>query len=674
MYFLAFDPEEIKISVLISIRTFLYNLGSEIYRLMMYLYDLFEMLCNARIVENSFMSELYSRVGLILGLIMLFRVIFSFIQMLINPDILTDKDKGAFNLVKKILVTIVLLGIVPYLFSLAYKVQDILLTTENGGNIISRLVLPVSIDTDNFGGVLSSNLLFSFYKLDPAMAEQEDYETCQTYMLVLENEIMNNRRFDLGLNCLAKYEKVTDSSGNDRGVFYIDYNPLFSILTGLAVCWFLLVYCFSVGVRVVQLAFLQIIAPMPIISYLSPKKDGMFQKWGKMCLTTYLDVFIRVGIINFVILLIGLVLDNMDSFGGAFWTSTGAYAKSSDVRVFLSIIIILALLQFAKKAPELLKELLPKSWAASGDFSFGLKNRDMLGKAIATVGGVAAGGAVGLIGGVAGGNNLRTRLTGAAGGILGGTRRGITSGIKNKGTSFGEITKGVNDVRSKQADVGRRRSEVIAGGSTFIGRTAASVQKSFGIETAGEVDTREIGYMDTYSKFLDSMKAAADNNGDIGKLKREYENAEKGATETDAAFAARKEALRKQYKNAQKAYISAQLGDERFITARNSDGSIAGFRYNSTGSWDDESALATTTTSFSMDTDDPGYGRQIVATAQQANRYQSEHSSVLGNLATVTNYGAMENNTNEVNARRSERIASRTYDRNKANNKFSSKK
>ena len=77
-------------------------------------------------------------------------------------------------------------------------------------------------------------------------------------------------------------------------------NGIFAVIVGGVIAYLLVLYCIDVGTRAVQLAFLQIIAPIPIIGYIAPKKDGIFQKWTKQCITTYLDLFIRTAIIYFI--------------------------------------------------------------------------------------------------------------------------------------------------------------------------------------------------------------------------------------------------------------------------------------------------------------------------------------------------------------------------------------
>ena len=57
----------------------------------------------------------------------------------------------------------------------------------------------------------------------------------------------------------------------------------------------------DVAVRAIKLAILRIIAPVPIITYITPgaEKDGAFGNWVKTLTSTYIDLFIRLAIISF---------------------------------------------------------------------------------------------------------------------------------------------------------------------------------------------------------------------------------------------------------------------------------------------------------------------------------------------------------------------------------------
>lgn len=522
MYFLVTD---LGASILESMKIFGYSICTYIYQLITFLYNIFDMLCHSRILGNDLLEQISSRVGLILGLIMLFRVLFSFVQILINPDTINDKEKGAFNIVKKILIVVVLLGITPYLFDFAFTIQNKLLgANSDNANVISRLLLPETVDTDNFGGALSSNIFLSFYTMNDALnglsissEDMSKYELCENYRKYLQRGIVEDNSFDFGYNCLDKDKVVAVSaadslSGEEEKYSIIDFNWLLAIIVGLFICWTLLVYCFSVGIRVIQLAFLQIVSPMPIISYLSPKKDGMFQKWAKMCVTTYLDVFIRVAIINFIVLIIAYLINGFDAVSSTFWESIIVYKSiSGKTKTFLMVIMILALLQFAKKAPELLKELLPKSWAASGDFGFGLKNRSVLGgvlgKGLATAGGVVTGGAIGLFSGVAGGKGL-SRISGALGGVLGGATRGISGGLKTKDAKIGSISKSIGTVRKNQVAASLKRSQRIFEGVSWFDSVEDSAMKSVGLLTEYDKLSGE------YSSYK-SIKSEVDDDDSV---------------------------------------------------------------------------------------------------------------------------------------------------------------
>ena len=185
----------------------------------------------------------------------------------------------------------------------------------------------------------------------------------------------------------------------DDKEFFIKFNFIFSILIGIVACYFFINYCISVGVRIIQLAFLQIISPMAIVGYLSPKSDNMFTKWLKVYFSTYIDVFLRMAIINFAIYLIAILIEGYNNSDSVFYASVGYASGSTKTLIF--IFMVMAIFTFAKKAPDLLKKIFP----AAGDsgLSLGLDkdNLPAIGTAAALGGlGVAAGvGATRKIGG-----------------------------------------------------------------------------------------------------------------------------------------------------------------------------------------------------------------------------------------------------------------------------------
>ena len=55
---------------------------------------------------------------------MFFIVSFSFIQMVLDPEKMTDKEMGATNIIKKVLIVIVMFGVSPFIFDTLQTVQE----------------------------------------------------------------------------------------------------------------------------------------------------------------------------------------------------------------------------------------------------------------------------------------------------------------------------------------------------------------------------------------------------------------------------------------------------------------------------------------------------------------------------------------------------------------------
>ena len=102
---------------------------------------------------------------------------------------------------------------------------------------------------------------------------------------------------------------VSDSSKGN-----LEFDWLFAVLAGALAVWMFLCYAMEIGVRVAKLGVLQIISPIPVMMRIIPsQKDGMFNKWYKQLLNTYLDVFIRLMIIYFALFAVSLVPDVIDN-------------------------------------------------------------------------------------------------------------------------------------------------------------------------------------------------------------------------------------------------------------------------------------------------------------------------------------------------------------------------
>lgn len=525
-------PSTIGGAILKGAKTLFFSLDTFIYKLIIDLYDMFINLCTVRLLSNDTLQLLSERIGIVLGVVMLFFVILSFVQMLLNPDAITDKEKGAVSIIKKTIIVIVMLGVSNYAFSALYNVQKIVVES----NIISKILLPYRIETEingeqtsntetvmdnqKFGSLLSEELFMSFYRLeefqeDAKMSIEDEnlYTACQATVNAFRTQIINYNRFDLGYNCLneditVSFKVDNSNSSNEQETSIVNFNWPLSVICGIFVVYMIFMYCLKVGVRMVQLMFLEIISPMAFVSYLSPKKDTMFNKWEKMYFATYIDVFIRIAIINFVFFLIATLFSTNGVTGLKFsesMSNVNGYTKS-----FYTVVIILALLTFAKKAPDLLKSLLPESASKLG---FGMSSKDIfglgalvggtVGLGIGTIGRVPGaltntGRAIGMIGndfknakGLGGktwavlrgtGHAIGTGISSTAGiafGGLSGVTRGGYAGLGSKGGMISAAHAG----QQAQAKANLARAQRITSGTTITERASDATRGLLGMQS-----------------------------------------------------------------------------------------------------------------------------------------------------------------------------------------------
>lgn len=470
-------------------RYLFFFIGKFIYGAIRYVYNIFVTLCNGRILDNDSIMALFSRIGVILGVIMLFVVSFSVIQLLVDPDAIADKEKGIQNIVKKVIFVIIMLGVSGYVFNILTEVQAIVIERD----IIPRLLLPKAVSTENVGGNLSAELFMIFYQVNvdpPGDGCDETYRD-ETKVAIADDD------WDYVPDCLIK------GDGEDY-VFYMEYNWLFSTLFGIAALYMIFSYCITVGVRLIQLTFLQIISPAAIIGYLSPKKDNIFSKWIKIYFSTYIDVFIRIAIINFAMYLIALIMDGWQNQTTGFWASVGSPGLGT--KGFIAAIMIMAILQFAKKAPELLKKLLP---AGESGLGFGVGGEG----ALAGIGALAGFGvgAVGRLPGMIGNVNDAKGLRGKAGALaagLGGISLGGLTGIA-RGGHAGYGSKGLGSAitggGSAQGKANLARAQRISSGvglGRYYGNKALN---AIGIETG---DDRMDNQLKKYNEIISYHKEA----------------------------------------------------------------------------------------------------------------------------------------------------------------------
>lgn len=358
-------------------RALFFFIDGLIYKFIGILYNLLVQIANTTIFTDDIIDMFASKVYGLLGIFMLFKVSFSIMTYIVNPDEFSDKNKGFSKIISNIVITLTLLLFTPWLFSQAMDIQRIVLKDNIIGKIFS------SADSNSFSGIMEnveitnagSSMAYqtfkSFYHIN--YERFPDCKGIETNFAELNNNNNDQKcRSALGLsnsdyqkykNYLTMAEATEDINRNrsyvllnqekDNDIFvepYImTYTPLVSTLVGGFMAWIFIIFCFDIAVRSVKLGFLRMIAPVPIISKIDPKGKGMFDKWVKVCVSTYLDLFIRLIAIFFSLFVVQQVF-YMDFVNAA----TGL---PETVSMWTKIFIVMGALLFAKQLPKLLQDL-----------------------------------------------------------------------------------------------------------------------------------------------------------------------------------------------------------------------------------------------------------------------------------------------------------------------------
>lgn len=563
-----------------AIRAMFFSLDKIIYGLIDDVYSLLLLITRTSIFSENVIADFASRIYALAGIFMLFKVSLSIIHYVINPDDFVDKEKGFASVGKRIVISLVLLVLTPYIFHEAYGLQALILEDNTIFNLVfgSEMIDDVPrIDyVQNAGKHIQFVTMYSFMR--PNFAEWYgdntfDLAPCQetyVYNYVDGKRVGIKRRdnpgggtsafiYELVPDCFGEYSSSSDTysttspSGNTlaaafshsdvsmpqlyqtyaQGVaqrnfgllmrqdivlakinvqgkgdrYLIDYKYFVSTAVGIIIVYIFVLFCIDIAVRSIKLGFLEMIAPVPILSYIDPKsgKDGMFKKWYQMCISTYMSLFLRLFALYLGIYVITVI-------GGYYDFITGEQIKGNWL---LNIFMILGVLIFAKQLPKIIEDIF--GIKMDGKFTLNpfkkIENEALGGKAIA---GASRGVIGGALGGLASGSPF-----GLAGGALTGLRRGLHGDVK-----------GVGDARQKAIQDRANLRSARLQGSTWHGRLGAATSSLLG--TGGEMARIEKEKVQLQDKIDDQKKYKEQVEARIADRQRRIKN----QTATQSAISA----------------------------------------------------------------------------------------------------------------------------------------
>lgn len=519
------------------IRTLFSTLDKPAYWLLSIVYELFFSVASADLFSNQTILKFYGRVQAILGVFMMFQLSMTILKGIVNPDTFTG-EKGARAIITKIITALILLTVlmpisIPsakneyekqinnngLLFGTLYSLQHRILSNNTIGRLVlgttdsSSSISSTSSD-DNLGRsarIFTSTIIKGFYRINLIPEEERDdtylkegkdpaaYNDNRVCTDINDDVLERYTRIDadpsdiIGMvneTCIVDFNLVNyvpffgDYAGSKK--FAFAYMPLISTIVAIVFVFILLSFTIDVAVRAVKLAVLRLIAPIPIISYMDPKggNDSAFNSWVKALSSTYLDLFIRLAVVYFVLFLIQDMIAH-----GVVMNVEGGWL----LQILARIIIWIGLFIFAKQAPKFIKQVLGMKDEGSKLFSgFG----EIMGAAAlgaGTIGSFNASRKASREADVANGKDPNTFINRGKHLLA-----GITGGVSGAAAGM-TAWQGAKDHQGNavQSAIGKKTQEAMdrgLAGSTPLGRFRANAARSFQGTGATKFDaeTRQI--------------------------------------------------------------------------------------------------------------------------------------------------------------------------------------
>ena len=548
----------------------LLDIDGIIYDLICYVFEIFYYLCGLQIFNNSDYVSIVNKIYVVLGLIMMFVLVYSLLRAVINPDEFAKGENSFPKLIKNVVISLAIIAFLPTAFTLAFNIQNSLIKYD----VIPKLVLGdnsdvganngvPSVKVDDASEAVSGGRAIAFYTfkafLTPntsnAICDSTDSDTCRgkirgndgwgqngTELSNVDSKVLNGDSFQT-------YTQFSESRRDHQLTYYF---PI-STAAGIFILYVLLNFCFDMALRVIKLAFYQMIAPIPVICRVIPggKLKDVFSKWLKQVVSLFVEVFVRIFSLTFGVYLIGIVIIKFNTRLPGIDSLNFVGQKT-----IVMALLIMSIVIFVKQMPKIIGELFGLD---TGGMKLGLMDKLAQGGALAA--GAVAGGALGSLGrnAVSAAKNFKAAkggkdkakalgagLLSAGAGAISGGRRGFSAGKNAK--SFADAKKAATTAVSGASEAKAKRDAKISAykashpnanmAETLLGvgagnalDTASRVGEFFGINSLDDLkhekevaDTMQ-GFYKTMAGYVEDDKMVANYAGLYeAERKREISN------------------------------------------------------------------------------------------------------------------------------------------------------
>ena len=365
------------------------SLVGSIFKLVNSAYRIFLALAEADIFENAEFDIITKNMYEILSIVMLFALAYGILVKIVDPENSKSGVDGK-KILQKLVMAIVLLALIPSIFSFMFGLQKAILESNVLNSIFTGSSNVGAQNIQNAGNVMAVNSFKPFFtpnvNSDVNPEEARGSITNHTeYGITLGNNGSYGCKKD---QCtLADVDTFAEKTG-DFGFYQafaaninegeVDFQWLIALVVGGFLVYAMISFCFDMALRVCKLAFFEIIAPIAIFCNVIPKMEDVFKKWLSNTTKTFISVFTRIIVMNFGVYLISIIVKNVD-LG---LDNPGNWFLNLIAKCFL----ILGIVMFMRQAPKLLSDLFG---FGDGDMKLGIKDK------LKSSGAFAAGAAIG---------------------------------------------------------------------------------------------------------------------------------------------------------------------------------------------------------------------------------------------------------------------------------------
>lgn len=364
-------------------------------------YTWFDDLLNGTMFNTEVTNAVMKNIYIFIGVIVFFRLMMVLLKYIVNPELVNDGKVGASNLIKRVIIGMAGIILIPTIFSVANDFQSAFLKDQ----VIQKILVPEDLiettknKVGNAGRYIGTYVLAGFINPSSKASPGE----VKAYDLALSKGDLSSIDINAG-------------GFMTLGWSIYKYNYFFFLSTFVLgyVLFLMLKYCLDLVTRLFKLFIYQLLAPVAMIEYMiNGSQDGVFKNWRTAVLSTYCMLFIRVFALWFVVFVMTLMSGDLpdDTY------VNGSLLNKPDY--LLRAIIIVALLAFMMDLPKIVGNIfgldLEQEGSATGLLNSIKGGFTKIAGAGLTMGGAMVGGAIGAAkGGLGSLNALGANKTKAA--------------------------------------------------------------------------------------------------------------------------------------------------------------------------------------------------------------------------------------------------------------------